>query len=124
MIHPLYRAHDGLIGMTPEERIQLIDALFAPEVSTAQERRELRLHPELLASQAEFFAKCLNLVKDYLPLVHEPVERIRIELPPDLVQRVEEFLRPFPVVSKLDTLGNRGFGVVRKFRKELFSYSV
>jgi len=64
------------------------------------------------------------LVKDYLPLVHEPVERIRIELPPDLVQRVEEFLRPFPVVSKLDTLGNRGFGVVRKFRKELFSYSV
>jgi hypothetical protein len=64
MIHPLYRAHDGLIGMTPEERIQLIDALFAPEVSTAQERRELRLHPELLASQAEFFAKCLNLVKD------------------------------------------------------------
>jgi hypothetical protein len=93
MAHPRYSVNDGLIGMSLDERIALLDDLFAPEVSTAVERRELRLHDELLASQAEFFARYWNLVKDCNGGSYVPLKRgKRAYSPEELLQ----FLRGEP----------------------------
>jgi hypothetical protein len=84
--------------MAPEERIQLIDGLFAPEVSTAQERRELRLHLELLASQAEFYARYWTIVKDDNSDPYVPLKRGKQAYNPE---EFLEFLRGEPAYLKV-----------------------
>jgi hypothetical protein len=65
----------GLIGMSPEARLMVIDAILDEDESTPEERRELLVNHELLAAAAEFHLMYTFMVQDefsceYLPLKH------------------------------------------------------
>jgi hypothetical protein len=65
----------GLIGMSPEGRLMLMDTILDEDESTPEERPELLVNHELLAATAEFHLMYTFMVQDafgceYLPLKH------------------------------------------------------
>jgi hypothetical protein len=60
----------GLIGMSLEARLMVIDAILDEDESTPDERRELLLNHELLAAAAEFHLMYTFMVQDEFGCEH------------------------------------------------------